>query len=296
MWAPACLCISLYISHGRVWESASLCEKWCENTSRVACVSSASNMKEICGAYLKKWHEPKRRDSSALYLINKTPGELPVHKKSSSLNLFVVWRSFRLKASGAEHTQRRKPDTDDDDDNELITDEDEAFWLHIPDLSDDPPSWRPAAPLVSFYNSPSPPETGWPRSSSSRNNGLHLFSMSPLFANCLLELHREAMTEMWLFDKLCAHVCVRVCQHMMKRRLRSLSDALTNTSSDYNKSEETWTGLCWSDSTLLWSTKQTDRNPILEFKMIKSFMVRSHRARKRTFEKPLPMKSLCKCR
>lgn len=32
---------------------SALCERWCENASRRACVSSASNMREICGTYLR---------------------------------------------------------------------------------------------------------------------------------------------------------------------------------------------------------------------------------------------------
>lgn len=32
---------------------SALCERWCENASRGACVSSASNMMEICGTYLQ---------------------------------------------------------------------------------------------------------------------------------------------------------------------------------------------------------------------------------------------------
>lgn len=51
---------------------------------------------------------------------------------------------------------------------------------------------------------------GWPRSSSSRNNGLHLFTMSPLFANCLLELHREEVTASWLSDRWGAVGCLLI--------------------------------------------------------------------------------------
>lgn len=47
---------------------------------------------------------------------------------------------------------------------------------------------------------------GWPCSSSSRNNGLHLFTMSLLFANRLLELHRKELTALWVFDRQC--LCV----------------------------------------------------------------------------------------
>lgn len=42
---------------------------------------------------------------------------------------------------------------------------------------------------------------GWPRSSSTTNNGLHLFTMSPLFANCLLQLRGEDLTASWLLDR-----------------------------------------------------------------------------------------------
>lgn len=45
-----CACVCVFAT---VCVVSALCERWCENASRAACVSSASNMRKICGTYLQ---------------------------------------------------------------------------------------------------------------------------------------------------------------------------------------------------------------------------------------------------
>lgn len=50
--AQECVCVCACV-FATVCVASALCERWCENASRAACVSSASNMRKICGTYLQ---------------------------------------------------------------------------------------------------------------------------------------------------------------------------------------------------------------------------------------------------
>lgn len=50
--AQECVCVCAWV-FATVCVASALCERWCENASRAACVSSASNMRKICGTYLQ---------------------------------------------------------------------------------------------------------------------------------------------------------------------------------------------------------------------------------------------------
>lgn len=99
MCLQVCLWIPFYISHLCVCVCASaslcasaLCEKWCENASRGACVSSASNMREICGTYLR--YDTSQNDMTHpcyIWLIKLQPAKC-VSKQQTITKARFDWR------------------------------------------------------------------------------------------------------------------------------------------------------------------------------------------------------------
>lgn len=81
-----CVCASASLC------ASALCEKWCENASRGACVSSASNMREICGTYLR--YDTSQNDMTHpcyIWLIKLQPAKC-VSKQQTITKARFDWR------------------------------------------------------------------------------------------------------------------------------------------------------------------------------------------------------------
>lgn len=77
-------CVSACVCNCRFVCVSALCEKWCENASRGACVSSASNMRKICGTYLQ--YDTSQNDMTQpcyIWLIQPQPAEHLLTQQSS---------------------------------------------------------------------------------------------------------------------------------------------------------------------------------------------------------------------